>query len=534
MTDSGMPNDLPRAPRRAEGVDESTASTAELSAIDAEVAEAGPSRPSKPSKPSRAARKATRTARGVALASARAAAGAVGIGVAVAAILTAGLVPLPSAEVEPAKVVVTPVPTAQQLVCAGSLLRLGNESGEDATTATSLGTASRSYAATAGDVTTRTLESSVGDSTIVSVAPEPGETEPALVSGSQSQVLSTSDFSGLAAVDCSAASTESWLVGGSTAVGRTTLITLANPSDVQSTVALGIYDEQGKMSAPGSTGIVVPARGQRVLSLAGFAPETTTPVIHVTSKGGQIVANLQQSISRGLEPGGVDIVSATALPATEQLIPGLDVVGASNLDQRLGTEGSSDIRTVLRLLLPGDAPAEATITVVAESAGATESSFAIALEAGVVTDVPIEGLLDGRYTVSVSTPEPVVAGVRLSTASQAATGIGVTDFAWLAAPAPISTPSVFTVANGPSPELTVTNPGSSALEVTFSEAGGTEQVLALEGGASVVVPVAGRTSYSLDPTAPIVAAVGYTGDGKIAAYPVREPLSTSGRITIYP
>ena len=46
MTDSGMPNDLPRAPRRAEGVDESTASTAELSAIDAEVAEAGPSRPS--------------------------------------------------------------------------------------------------------------------------------------------------------------------------------------------------------------------------------------------------------------------------------------------------------------------------------------------------------------------------------------------------------------------------------------------------------------------------------------------------------
>ena len=490
---------------------------------------ARPTRPSKPSRPPRA----PVTARGAALASARAAGGAIGVGVGIVAVLVAVFVPLPVVQATPASVTVTPVPTAQQLVCAGSLLRLGNASGEDATTATSLGGADVSFSATAGSPSTTVLENSNGSPRIVSVPPvDTGDV--ALVTGSQSQALSNSDFAGFAAADCAAASTDAWLVGGSTTTGRTTLLTLANPSDVPSTVAIAIYDDRGKIDAPGSTGIIVPARGQRVLSLAGFAPETATPVVHITSKGGQIVANLQQSISRGLEPGGVDIVGSTAPPSTTQVIPGLVVASSVAVEQRLGQDDSSDFRTVLRVLVPGSSAADATITVTAEGKAEEGSSFDIALKPGVVTDVPIEGLANGRYSITAKTTEPIVAGVRVSTAVSASPAVGSTDFAWLAAPSELTTAAVFSAPVGPAPFLNIANDGKAAVDVTVTPLAGTEKVITVPAGSAVVEALTEGSSYRLDAPSPVRAALSFNGNGRLAGFPVREPLSTSGAITIYP
>jgi len=488
-----------------------------------------PTRPSKPSRPPRA----PVTARGAALASARVAGGAVGVGVGIIAVLVAVFVPLPTIQSTPASVTVEPVPTAQQLVCAGSLLRLGNASGEDATTATSLGGADVTFAATVGTASTAVLENSNGSPRIVSVPPAPGE-EVALVAGSQSQSLSNSDFAGYSAVDCAAASTDAWLVGGSTITGRTTLLTLSNPSDVQSTVGIAIYDEGGRIDAPGATGIIVPAHGQRVLSLAGFAPETPTPVVHVTSKGGQIVANLQQSISRGLEPGGVDIVGSTAPPATTQVIPGLVVGSAVAVEKRLSQDDSSDFRTVLRILVPGDKSTDATITVVHEGGTEPGTSFDIALKPGVVTDVPIEGLSNGRYSITATTAEPIVAGARVSTAAGSVPAVGSTDFAWLAAPSALSSSAVFSAPTGPKPFLNLANTGAAPIDVTLSELGGTQTVVTVPAGGATLSPLVEGTSYRLDSPAVINATVSYFGPGKLAGFPVREPLSTSGAITIYP
>lgn len=475
-----------------------------------------------------------RTARGFALAGARVAAGAIGVGIAVFAILIAALAPIPSVDSTPVSLTVTPVPTAQQLVCGGSLLRLGNTSGEDATIATTLGIPTVRYDSTAGKATRRGLEKSSGSPAVISVTPDADATGTALVAGAQSQVLRSSDFSGLAAVDCSAARADTWLVGGSTTLGRTTLITLANPSDVASTVALQFFGDTGRISAPGSTGIVVPAGGQRVLSLAGFAPEQASPVVHVTSKGGQVVARLQQSISRGLEPGGVDITGATAAPATSVIIPGFVVTGSAAVESRLGREGYSDLRTVLRVFVPGKKSTNVTLTVTPENKKGTGASVEVLLKAGEVNDVPIEGLDDGHYTATVDSDLPIVAGLRLSTAASSRLGVGTTDFAWMAAAEPIDRESVFSVATGPRAELHLANPNPTVSVVTLTGPSGTELVTKVFGGTAKTLELPTGNTFTIDTTSSIAATITYYGGGQFAGYPVREPQGTSGPITIYP
>jgi len=512
MTDSGMPGTSPERPQHppVRGDDSVTVTT------------------EKPRTP-------PRTAKTYAVASARAAAGAVGLGIAIVAVLAAALLPLPGVTGEPASMTVTPVPTAQQLVCAGSMLRLGSQNGEDATTSSAVGRAISRFGATSGDVTTRTLDNSNGSPLVVSVTPTDGDEVTPLVAASQSQSLGDSEFSGFAAVDCAAAATDSWLAGGSTTVGRTTLLTLANPSDVQSTVGIQIYDGTGLLSTPGSTGIIVPARGQRVLSLAGFAPDTETPVIHVTSKGGQIVANLQQSIVRGLEPAGIDIVGATAAPATRHTIPGVVIRGATAVEERLGQDGSADLRTVIRLFAPGDTDAEATIRVTPDGAVGSGNSFQITLEAGLVTDVPVENLTNGRYTVSVDTDEPVVAAVRASTATGNVQGIGTTDFAWYTSPEELTDTALFSVAPGTSAALTIANAADAAIEVRVTKLGSDDvETVAVEANASKSIAVDQDQTYRLETTNPVTAMIGYSANGQLAALPVRAPLESSGAITIYP
>lgn len=71
--------------------------------------------------PEQRAPRAPLTVRGVAIVGARVVTGAIGIGVAVATITAATLLPLPTLGTTPVGVLVTPVPTAQQLVCPGAL-----------------------------------------------------------------------------------------------------------------------------------------------------------------------------------------------------------------------------------------------------------------------------------------------------------------------------------------------------------------------------------------------------------------------------
>ena len=487
--------------------------------------------------------KPKRTAKGAAIVGVRVLAGTIGIAVAVATIAAAALVPLPTVAIGPVPVSITPVATAQQLVCPGSLFQLGDETGQDATTASSIGAASVAFDSTSGAVTASPLEDATAEidggtrEPVVLNSPV-GDTsvdDDVLIAGAQSQIAARGDFRGLAATTCSQAATETWLVGGSTATGRTTLITLANPSDTSSTVNISISGESGAVSAPGAEGIVVQPHSQRVLSLAGFAPGIQAPVVRVLSKGGQIVANLQQSTVRGLEPGGVDIVGSTNAPSTSQVIPGVVVANSATLQSRLGEEGFADLATALRVFLPGEEVADVSVDVVSEVVGGESRSFSITLDPGVVTDLPVDGLTDGSYTVTIASERPVVAGLRVSTVPPAGeTPSSGSDFAWLTSVQALNDRALVTVADGPRPQLHLSNPTDDSAEVVLEAIDGDDIEVVVPANGSAVVDLEQGATYEIGGFDTLYGSVSYQADTALAAYAVLPPASAAGPIEIYP
>ena len=507
--------------------------------------------------------RARRTIRGTVIIGARVLTGAVGLGVALVVIAAVGLLPFPIIAAEAPAQRITPIPAAQELVCPGAVLRLGNEQGQNATTANAIGAPFVVSASSGKKVTVTRFESSDASTGGKSSAPRSlrvaadpaGGSVADLLAGAQAQLPVASGFSGLAATSCLGATTESWLVGGSTAVGRTTLITLANPSDVTSTVALTIFGENGVIPASGATGIIVQPHGQRVLSLAGFAPATPSPTVRVVSRGGQIVAHLQQSTVRGLDAGGVDFVSANAMPSSRQVIPGVVISGGFAVAASVGAQGFEDLSTVIRVLVPGDQDSSATITLAPDAAQLVDgvpaggASFVVTLIAGRVMDIPLEDIADGTYTISVEAEFPIVASARVSVvspapdsaananASAAVTGGRAvpqcSDFAWLAASPQLSGQTIVAIANGPAPTLHFRNEGKADGTVTITSRDGTELtvVVPAQGGASLAVS-AGAT-YVLDGLDALYGAVSFHGDAQIAGYSIRPRAAEATPINVY-
>ncbi len=478
------------------------------------------------------------TARRVVIAGARVVAGAVGIGVAVVTIAASALVPWPTVSSVPPSVVVVPVPTAQQLVCSGALLRLADDIGQGATTASGIGAPSIRYSSSSGSVDSTFLEQSDASTggtasapAVISTPPNPADAaERILLSGAQAQSTAEGDFVGLAASACAAVSGDSWLSGGSTSVGRTTLLTLSNPTEVAATVDLQLFGEDGEISAPGTSGIVVAASGQRVLSLAGFQPDIESPVVHVTSTGGQIVAELQQATVRGLEPGGIDIVGATGAPSTENIIPGLLVTNSVAVQElQGGGPGFQDLRTVLRLFAPGTGPVRTTISVVPEDGIGVGTSFALDIVAGRVVDVPIEELEDGSYTVRIESDLPVVAAARVSSALAS-----VSDFAWLTAVPELTDDALVTVAPGPNPVMHLANSSADAVDIVLEASVGADIAVSIAAGATATVAVEPGTTYLLREVERLFVAVTLEGDGLIARYAAQPSGSGSSAVVIYP
>lgn len=477
------------------------------------------------------------TARRAAVASARAAAATVGIGIAVLAIVLAVFAPLPHLSVSPPAVTVSPVATPQQLVCPGAVLQLGDAQGQGASTATAIAPtaiatgAIGATGATAGTAKATPFGTDQGSPTLVTS----GGVDPStIVAAAQSQAVSTTTVSGLAAATCAAVSTDTWLVGGSTVTGRTTLVTLANPSDVAATVALSIFDEKGAVTAPGATGIEVAPGTQRVVSLAGFAPDAAAPVVHVTSSGGHIVANLQQSVVRGLEPGGLDIVAATTGPALSLTIPGLVEATPDDVESRIAkSDDDADLATIVRLYLPGAAPATATISIAPEGS-AKGQSFDQPLNPGVVTDVPIQGLTTGTYTVTVTSTAPVVGAVRAAAVSTPDSGANSSDFAWFASPTPVKSATAFSVPAGPGPTLHLANPSAAELVATVTAGDGSPQRITVPAKASVSVPVTSGATYGLVAAAPVSATISFASTAQLASVTVDPRLADAEPIVVYP
>lgn len=492
--------------------------------------------------------KAPPTVRGAMIVGARVVAGTIGIGAAVATLAAAIFVPFPSAVGTPPSLEVTPVAAVQQRMCAGPLLRLGDDSGQGANTPSALGLPQITSAASEGRVVESPLAST---EEVAGIAPEvlalaPGSGEQApLLAGAQSQTIDSGDFVGAAAAGCVEARNDTWLVGGATTTGRTSILTIANPGETTATVDVTVYSTDGTVDAPGSSGIVIAPHSERVFSLAGFAPDLPSPVVRVQSSGGQVVATLQQTTVRTLAAGGIDFVTASVAPSTTAVIPGLLMVDEEVLEHAMRGHDYLDLNPVLRVLVPGDLQGHALLTMTPQAvegeraAKATEVS--VTLDAGQVTELPIGGFDPGIYTMTITADVPFVAGARAATVSEGLDAEAVVeatndvnDFVWLPSAGVLHDRALVAVAPGEGATLNLVNPGTSESVVRItSPDDGTTRVTVRAGGA-VTMPVSADTSYLLSDFDSLHVYVGYLGNGTITGYPVSPPAPASTPIRVFP
>jgi hypothetical protein len=471
--------------------------------------------------------------RGIARVSIRVVSGVVGIAVAGLAIAGATVLPLPSFSAPVPVTTVKPVPADQQRVCPGPLLALASDAGA-ATAATAFDTPSTTYGTDGPAAETRRItpdsEAAAQDQapTVLTVSTPATAGSPPLVAGAQVQDAATDDLAGLAAASCGEAAADSWLVAGSTALGQTSIVMLTNPTTVQATVSLTIFAETGRVDAPGATGIVVPPGGQKVIPLAGLAPSVSAPVVHVQTTGGQVLASLQQSFEQGIDPRGVELTAATASPSRQQIISGMRIANLAAVTAAQSGEGYGVDLPAVRVFVPGTEDADVTVGAVGENGTAAGSSYAATVKAGVVTEIPLDGLKDGNYTVTVNSSTPVVAAARTSVTSGKAD-----DFAWFVASQPMDDRFLAAVPTGPSPVLHFANRGEKDQKVTITPENGKASTLLVpaEGAANSAATTGLVTVTGADG---LVVSTSFSANGKLSSFALNPPGPLAAPLVVYP
>ena len=467
--------------------------------------------------------------RRVARTSGRLTAGIIGVALAGVSVLAVGTLDLPRVTAAVPSAVITPTAADQSRVCTGPLLQLA---GDGTSNAVAIGAAELTTGSQAEPAQTplsapnNQAGDAFGSPLVVSEASETDAVTAPLLAASQSQSAGVENLSGFAAAACSEANAAAWLVGGSTDVGRTSVLSLTNPTRSDAIVDLSIWGEAGVIDAPGSQGIIVKAGEQKLLSLAALAPNLITPVVHVASRGGQVSAVLQHSVVRGLTPHGVDFVAPTAPPANEQTLSGVVISATSPV---VSDEDYDDNSAALRLIAPGTETARVSVRFTSEDGAASPAPLEYDLQAGVGTELSLRTLPAGSYTVEISSDQPVVAGARTSTIVGDAS-----DFAWFQASTALPDTVMIAVPAGDSPVLHLANPGTRALTVDLEASVGENLTAEVPAGSSVAVPVAAGVSYEVSGVEGAIGSLSITTATGISAFAVQPANPSATPVTVYP
>ncbi|MFJ6531860.1 DUF5719 family protein [Microbacterium sp. NPDC091662] len=452
----------------------------------------------------------------VAATSARVITGVAVIAACVVGVATAVHAPWPTVEHDPAQVEVTPVPGDSVLVCNGDLRALGRDASAPldmlsaaSPTVTTGGTDGRPVSE---GLAVTDLPDAEGPQLLT--GPVDGRTAP-LIAGAESVTIAADDLAGYAALPCGVPRLESWLIGGSIDTGTEDIVTLTNASEVPSTVTLSVYG-----AARSTRTVIVPPRSQTALPLTSFAAGNDLPVVKVSAVGAPVRAALQSSLVRVLDPAGIDLQDSVAGPQQKLVFTGVQALAANGDDAEMA---------VLRVLAPG-ADARVQVTVQAEGATGPADEFTVPVDADLPAQVSLSGLEPGQYTVEVEADVPLIAGVRQQD------GFGLdSDFAWVTPAPEIDVDVVFAVPAGPDARLQLANTSDQTATVTIEPLdGGESQEVVIPAGETGGIAVAGRTTYRMQTTAPVHAAVSLSAPGALAVLPVQASSGGEKPITVYP
>jgi hypothetical protein len=345
----------------------------------------------------------------------------------------------------------------------------------------------------------------------------------ALLQAAQYQKVGAANLSGLAAANCVRPTADAWLVGGDTSSGRETLLIMANPSQVDSTVNLEILGSGGPIEAPGLSSISVPALQTTVVAISSVAPNLATFAVHVVASGGPVGAWLETRTVRGLTAGGVDYVGASIPAAKSLVIPGIFLrsTAAAAALQNLG-DSYSDLQPVLRIANASSKDS----TVTAQFLGVSAKSFGTVLQQDVaahtVVDVPITGLQDGDYVALLRSDSPVRAAIRFARVKAK-----LTDTAWAVAAEANSGSVGYSVPAGSISKLSIVNPGKSVATVSV---GATKVSVPANSSVSLTLPAG--SSGLLTSDLPVAASLVIDIDSNIAVLPLLEYRNLGGSLKI--
>ncbi|HKU36243.1 MAG TPA: DUF5719 family protein [Paenarthrobacter sp.] len=260
------------------------------------------------------------------------------------------------------------------------------------------------------------------------VGADPIGNEKASLSANLSYSATDGDLRGLAAAQCQQPGNDAWLLGSNTALGRTAVLNLSNASETPATVNLDLFGHQGQIQAPGARGLLIAPGTTRSVNLAGLAPNESELAVHLRSTGGPVAGTIQQSVLRGLVPGGVDFLSPGSAPSNLQVMTGVDIQDAAALKTLGAKSGFSDAVPALQIAVPGSADAVVQVKLYgANGERQLPNGGVVTVKGGTVASLDLDGVPAGSYTVTASSDVSFVASTRIARGAKAESP---TDFAW--------------------------------------------------------------------------------------------------------
>ena len=342
---------------------------------------------------------------------------------------------------------------------------------------------------------------STAEGGILTLAPADGRVANAV--GAVTTLTKNGDLRGLTAAPCTQPSAMSWIVGGSIAAGSSAELRLVNPGVTPATAKVTLYGSIGRLSLPSNGEITVPAGGSSSLALETKGSQDPRIAVSVEADGGSVVPTLVTESLDGETPAGTDVITPGAAPATDLVIPGVEIVEPAAqgevADAKTGAD-SSDTPAV-RIINPGAAPATVSVTMLGkDGARPLSGAQSVTIDAGSVFDIQLAGVPAGTYGVQVTSSAPVGAAARLVRSGgeyPARSKALVHDQAWAQAALPGAADSGLLAvprAASLSSAVTVANSGETTSVTLSSLDGSWKQDVKVAKGASVVVEVPAEVS----------------------------------------
>ena len=231
------------------------------------------------------------------------------------------------------------------------------------------------------------------------------------IAGTQEWLLNSTDLRGLVTTPCGAGGSDLWLLGGGSGPGRQERLVLTNPGANPVSAEVSVHGTSGRLGDP-VVETVAPGGRVSVLLDARYGAETT-PAVHVRSGGGGVQATLTDTWVAGSTALGAETTVPAATPGTVVVVPGVVV--------------DADGSTAVRVAVPGERGAVVRFSVLdRDGLVPLKGESVLSVPAGAVGELPLAGLPDGTFSVTLRADVPVVA----SAFTRIGTGKVPGDFAW--------------------------------------------------------------------------------------------------------